>query len=64
MTWVLVITLLEITLTLTSLYLLIKDGSKPERIWSWILIILFIPFLGAMLYFFFGVNLENKNFLI
>jgi len=61
MTWVLVITLLEITLTLTSLYLLIKDGSKPERIWSWILIILFIPFLGAMLYFFFGVNLRKQK---
>ncbi len=61
MTWVLVITLLEITLTLTSIYLLIKDGSKPIRIWAWILLILFIPFIGAMLYFFFGVNLRRQK---
>ncbi len=61
MTWVLLITLVEITLTLTSLYLLIKDGSKPIRIWAWILLIIFIPFIGAMLYFFFGVNLRRQK---
>ena len=61
MTWVLLITLVEIALTLTSLYLLIKDGSKPIRIWAWILLILFIPFIGAMLYFFFGVNLRRQK---
>lgn len=61
MKWVLIIAILEATLTITSLYLLIKDGSKPIRIWAWILIILFIPFIGAMLYFFFGVNLRRKK---
>ena len=61
MTWVLLITLVEIALTLTSLYLLIKDGSKPIRIWAWILLIIFIPFIGAMLYFFFGVNLRRQK---
>lgn len=61
MTWVLIITILEATLTITSLYLLIKDGSKPERIWAWILVIVFIPFIGALLFFFFGINLRRQK---
>jgi len=61
MTWVLLLTLLEIALALSCLYLLIKDGSKPERIWTWIFIILFIPFIGAMLYLVFGVNLRRQK---
>ncbi|MGB5227938.1 MAG: cardiolipin synthase [Eudoraea sp.] len=61
MTWVLIIAILEATLTITSLYLLIKDGSKPERIWAWILVIVFIPFIGALLFFFFGINLRRQK---
>ncbi|WP_297706477.1 cardiolipin synthase [uncultured Eudoraea sp.] len=61
MKWVLIIAILEATLTITSLYLLIKDGSKPERIWAWILVIVFIPFIGALLFFFFGINLRRQK---
>lgn len=61
MTWVLLLTIVEIALMFTSLYILIKDGSNPVRIWTWILVIVFIPFIGAMLYFFFGVNLRKQK---
>jgi cardiolipin synthase len=61
MTWVLIITLLEFALALSCLYLLIKDGSKPERIWTWIFVIVFMPFIGAILYLAFGVNLRRQK---
>jgi cardiolipin synthase len=61
MTWVFLVTLLEILLTLSCLFLLIKDGSKPERIWTWIFVIVFIPFIGAILYLAFGVNLRKQK---
>ena len=61
MTWVLFITLLEVALALSCLYLLIKDGSKPERIWTWIFVIVFMPFIGAILYLAFGVNLRRQK---
>ena len=61
MTWVLLATLLEIVLTLSCLFLLIKDGSKPERIWTWIFVIVFLPFIGAILYLAFGVNLRRQK---
>ncbi|WP_019669035.1 cardiolipin synthase [Eudoraea adriatica] len=61
MTWFFFVTLLEIVLTLSCLFLLIKDGSKPERIWTWIFVIVFIPFIGAILYLAFGVNLRRQK---
>ena len=61
MNWVFLITFLEIALTLSCLYFLIKDGSKPERIWTWIFVIVFIPFIGAILYLAFGVNLRRQK---
>ncbi|UCD59774.1 MAG: cardiolipin synthase [Flavobacteriaceae bacterium] len=61
MNWVLIVTFLEIALTLSCLYFLIKDGSKPERIWTWIFVIVFMPFIGAILYLAFGVNLRRQK---
>lgn len=61
MNLVFLITFLEIALTLSCLYFLIKDGSKPERIWTWIFVIVFIPFIGAILYLAFGVNLRRQK---
>ncbi|MGB5357879.1 MAG: cardiolipin synthase [Eudoraea sp.] len=51
----------HIILASSSLYILIKDGSKPVRIWAWILLIVFLPIVGALLYFSFGVNLRRRK---
>ncbi|PQB05992.1 cardiolipin synthase [Aureitalea marina] len=44
-----------------SLYTLIKDGSRPERVWAWIVVILLIPIFGVIFYWFFGMNLRKKK---
>ena len=54
--WLYLALALHTILNLTALYFLIKDGSSALRIWTWILVILFLPGLGAILYYFFGVN--------
>ena len=53
--------ILEVVLVLTALYLLIKDGSSPIKIWTWILVIVLIPFFGIVLYVFFGMNLRKQK---
>ncbi len=52
---------LHTTINIIALYFLIADGSRPIRIWAWILVILFLPLLGATLYYFFGVNLRKRK---
>ena len=51
----------QVVLAIIALYILIKDGSSPVRIWAWILVIVLIPFFGIILYIFFGVNLRKKK---
>lgn len=44
-----------------ALYTLVSDGSRPERVWAWIVVILFLPFVGAFIYYFLGMNLRKKK---
>ncbi len=59
--WLTLSVFIHIVLAVSSLYILIKDGSKPVRIWVWILLIIFVPIGGALLYFSFGVNLRKQK---
>lgn len=59
--WIYILSTAQVIIACISLYILIKDGSNPVRIWAWILLIIFIPFIGAMLYIFFGVNLRRQK---
>ena len=59
--WIAILFITHITLNLFALYALIKDGSRPVRVWAWILIIMFLPVLGVTLYYFFGVNLRKRK---
>ena len=59
--WIAILFITHITLNLFALYALIKDGSRPVRVWAWILIITFLPVLGVTLYYFFGVNLRKRK---
>ena len=59
--WLYILTTAQVIIACISLYILIKDGSNPVRIWAWILLIIFMPFIGAMLYIFFGVNLRRQK---
>ncbi len=59
--WIYILSTAQVIIACISLYILIKDGSNPVRIWAWILLIVFMPFIGAMLYIFFGVNLRRQK---
>ena len=59
--WYTIGVITQSVLALIALYILIKDGTKPIRIWAWILVIVLIPFFGIILYVFFGVNLRKKK---
>ncbi len=59
--WLTIFLSVQVVLALIALYLLIKDGSSPTRIWAWILVIVLVPIVGVILYSFFGVNLRKKK---
>ncbi len=59
--WLQIAICLQIILEIIAIYILIKDGQSPIRIWTWILIILVFPILGVVLYVFFGINLRKQK---
>lgn len=59
--WISLAIAMQIIIAGIALFVLIKDGSSTTRTWSWILVILFIPFLGVVLFIFFGVNLRKRK---
>ena len=60
-TWIYISAILDTVLVAAALFMLIRDGSKPIRIWSWILLIFFVPIFGAIAYFSFGMNLRKRK---
>ncbi|APQ19289.1 cardiolipin synthase [Maribacter hydrothermalis] len=54
--WQLFLIFLTAGINLTALYMLLKDGNKPYRIWAWLMTIFSIPILGGTLFFTFGLN--------
>ncbi len=48
--------------TVWALISVLFHGSRPSRSLSWILSILFLPFLGPLLYYLFGVNRRKFKF--
>lgn len=59
--WIYISLIAEALLTITALYMVIRDGTKPVRIWAWILLIVFIPIIGAIAYFSLGMNLRKEK---
>jgi cardiolipin synthase len=59
--WLQIAICLQIILEIIAIYILIKEGQSPFRIWTWILIILVFPILGIVLYVFFGMNLRKRK---
>lgn len=54
------IILLGFALTLTALISCIRQDMSKERRLVWILVIVFINFLGPIIYFIFGRNKKQK----
>ncbi len=50
------------SVTLWAIISVIFHGSRPSRSVSWLLTILFLPFLGPFIYYLFGVNRRKFKF--
>ncbi|MGB5238066.1 MAG: cardiolipin synthase [Flavobacteriaceae bacterium] len=59
--WIYISLIAEGLLAITALYMVIRDGTKPVRIWAWILLIVFLPIIGAIAYFSLGMNLRKEK---
>ena len=59
--WILFVAIFDALLIAAALFMLIRDGSKPVRVWSWILLIVFLPYIGSIAYFSLGMNLRKRK---
>lgn len=50
-----------LVLTIGTVLVLVLDNRNPVRTMAWSLVLLFLPFLGLVLYFFFGQNYRRKR---
>ena len=51
----------HLLINLTSLYFLIRDGSRPYRIWAWMMTIFALPVIGVCTFLLFGVNRRKRK---
>ena len=54
--------ILHLILAIGTAAIIILFGARPTRSFSWLLLVLFIPFLGVFLYILFGINRRKFKF--
>lgn len=59
----LILSLLYISTTLFIIILVITNNGDPVKTISWILVLVLLPIVGILLYFFLGHNLRRNKFL-
>ena len=59
--WIKLLLFGHLAINFIALFFLVRNGSKPFRIWAWMMTIFAIPILGACIYFLFGVNRRKKK---
>jgi cardiolipin synthase len=47
-----------------AIIVIIFEKRNASNTWTWLMIMLFIPFLGFIMYLFFGQNLRRKKFFV
>ena len=52
------LTIVNITVIIT---ILVENGNPPKTL-AWIMVIMFVPFLGILLYFFFGQSFQREKY--
>lgn len=57
----LIYTLVYITTSIFVIILVILENGRPIKTLSWILVILLLPFIGIIIYLFFGKNLRKEK---
>ena len=52
--WNTILIIVYLFVNVIAVVLLVREGSKPYRIWAWLMTIFAFPFVGALVFFFFG----------
>ncbi|MDD7319313.1 MAG: cardiolipin synthase [Prevotella sp.] len=55
--------LCHIALVIPAIFTVLLDNRQPAKAVSWILVLVFFPFVGIMLYFFFGQNIRKERLI-
>ena len=48
---------------LPTIFAILLDNRQPAKAVSWILVLVFLPFIGLLLYFFFGQNIRKERLI-
>ncbi len=57
-------TILVIANMLLSFIIIFRERKETAQTWAWLLVLMFIPVLGFILYIFFGRGFQRKKYLI
>ena len=59
--WNTILIIVYLFVNVIAVVLLVREGSKPYRIWAWLMTIFAFPFVGALVFFFFGLNRRKRK---
>ena len=55
--------LVWLVLTLPAIVAVLMDNKQPAKAMAWILLLIFVPYAGLVLYFFFGQNVRRQRLI-
>ncbi len=55
--------LVYLLLTLPAIVAVLMDNKQPAKTMAWILLLVFVPYAGLVLYFFFGQNVRRQRLI-
>ena len=55
------ILVIYISVVVVTMITVLMDNRQPAKTMAWVLVLMFIPVIGIMLYFFFGQNTRKEN---
>ena len=59
--WILLI--VYIAIIILTMVKVLMDNRQPTKTMAWLLVLLFIPFIGIIIYFFFGQNTRKERYI-
>ena len=59
--WILLI--VYVAIVILTMVKVLMDNRQPTKTMAWLLVLLFIPFIGIIIYFFFGQNTRKERYI-
>ena len=57
------ILVIYVSVVVVTMITVLMDNRQPAKTMAWVLVLMFIPVIGIMLYFFFGQNTRKEKFI-